>query len=42
MIMVTHNQNIAEMAQIVVKMNSGKIVDMFANDKQKNAYEIGW
>ena len=42
MIMVTHNQNIAEMAQIVVKMNSGKIVDMFANDKQKNAYKIGW
>ena len=41
-VMVTHNQNIAEMANTVVKMNSGKIFEVYANEKQKNAYEIGW
>lgn len=41
-IMVTHNQNIAEMAETVVKMNSGKITDMYQNNVQKTAYEIGW
>ena len=41
-IMVTHNQNIAEMANTVVKMNSGKVAEVYANEKQKNAYEIGW
>lgn len=42
MVMVTHNQNIAETAQKVILMNSGKIVDVSANKTQKNAYEIGW
>ena len=42
MIMVTHNANIAEMANTVIKMNSGNIVDICANDKQKAAYDIGW
>ena len=42
MIMVTHNQNIAEMAGTVIKMNSGRIADQFINKEQKNAYEIGW
>ena len=42
MIMVTHNQNIAEMAQTVIKMNSGKIVETYRNVKQKTAMEIGW
>jgi len=41
-VMVTHNQNIAEMAKTVIKMNSGKISDIYSNDKQKTAYEIGW
>lgn len=41
-VMVTHNQNIAEMANTVVKMNSGKISEVFTNEKQKTAYEIGW
>ncbi|MDE5994794.1 MAG: ABC transporter ATP-binding protein [Oscillospiraceae bacterium] len=41
-VMVTHNQNIAEMANTVVKMNSGKISEVYSNEKQKNAYEIGW
>lgn len=41
-IMVTHNLNIAEMAKTVVKMNSGKISDIYQNEVQKSAYEIGW
>ena len=41
-VMVTHNQNIAEMANTVVKMNSGKISEVSTNEKQKTAYEIGW
>ena len=41
-IMVTHNLNIAEMANTVIKMNSGKISEIYANEKQKTAYEIGW
>lgn len=42
MVMVTHNQNIAQMAETVVKMNSGKIVETFRNTKQKSAFEMGW
>lgn len=42
MIMVTHNQNIAEMAQKVIKMNSGKIVDVYENKTPKSAIDIGW
>lgn len=41
-VMVTHNQNIAEMANTVVKMNSGKISGVYTNENQKTAYEIGW
>lgn len=41
-VMVTHNQNIAEMANTVVRMNSGKISEVYINQKIKNAYEIGW
>lgn len=41
-IMVTHNLNIAGMAKTVIKMNSGKISDIYQNDIQKTAYEIGW
>lgn len=40
--MVTHNQNIAEMANTVIQMNSGKIRDIYENQVQKTAYEIGW
>jgi len=42
MVMVTHNSNIAEMANSVVKMNSGKIIEAYTNEKRKTAYEIGW
>ena len=41
-VMVTHNTNIAEMANTVIKMNSGKIAEILTNATQKTAYEIGW
>lgn len=41
-IMVTHNQNIAEMARTVIRMNSGHIAEIYTNTAQKTAYEIGW
>lgn len=41
-IMVTHNLNIAEMANKVVKINSGKIIEVSTNKVQKTVYEIGW
>lgn len=41
-IMVTHNLNIAEMAKTVIKMNSGKISEIYTNEFPKTAYEIGW
>lgn len=42
MVMVTHNQNIANMSNTVIKMNSGKIADIYSNGMQKTAYEIVW
>ena len=42
MIMVTHNNNIAETADRVIRMNSGNIVSISENEKKKSAYEIGW
>lgn len=41
-VMVTHNRNIADMANTVIKMNSGKITGVYQNEVQKTAYEIGW
>ncbi len=41
-IMVTHNQNIADMADSVVRLNSGTVLEVRENGKQKSAYEIGW
>lgn len=41
-IMVTHNLNIAETAKTVIKMNSGKISEIYTNKIRKTAYEIGW
>lgn len=41
-VMVTHNLNIAEMAKTVIRMNSGRISEIYTNDTQKTAYEIGW
>ncbi len=42
MIMVTHNLNIADMADTVIRMNSGRITETVKNAKKKSAYEIGW
>ncbi|MGM9553294.1 MAG: ABC transporter ATP-binding protein [Faecousia sp.] len=41
-VMVTHNQNIAEMADTVIRMNSGRIAESYVNQTRKSAYEIGW
>lgn len=41
-VMVTHNLNIADMANTVIKMNSGKIIQINKNETPKTAYEIGW
>lgn len=41
-VMVTHNLNIAQMANTVIKMNSGKILEIYKNKQRKTAYEIGW
>ncbi len=41
-VMVTHNQNIAEMGDTVIRMNSGKVSGIYTNERRKNAYEIGW
>lgn len=42
MIMVTHNLNIADTADTVIKMNSGNIVGTYKNQIPKSAYEIRW
>ena len=41
-LMFTHNQNIAEMANTVIMMNSGIISRVSVNPVRKTAYEIGW
>ena len=41
-VMVTHNANIAEMANTVIRMNSGEIAEIYENATQKTAFEIGW
>lgn len=42
MIMVTHNRNIAEMANTIIEMKSGTVTSSYQNEYQKSAYEIGW
>lgn len=42
MITVTHNANIADMADTVIHMNSGRITSVDKNTNVKNAYEIEW
>ena len=42
MVMVTHNENIADTADTVIKMNSGKISEIYKNKALKTAFEIGW
>ena len=40
--MVTHNQHSARMANTVIQMNSGRIVQIDTNETPETAYEIGW
>ena len=40
LIMVTHNQNIADMARTIIRVNSGKITEVVTNDQPQTAYEI--
>lgn len=42
MIIVTHNPSIALMANTVIKMNSGKIVEVIKNDKIEDAKNLRW
>ncbi len=42
MIIVTHNPSIANMANTVIKMNSGKIVSIEHNDNLVDAKDLGW
>lgn len=42
MIIVTHNPSIALMANTVIKMNSGKIVEVIKNEKQASALDLRW
>ena len=42
MIIVTHNPSIADMANTVIKMNSGKIVEIKKNKKVKEAKDLRW
>lgn len=42
MVMVTHNQNIADMANTVIRMNSGKVIEEYHNEQVKSAYDILW
>lgn len=41
-VVITHNPNIALMADRVIKMNSGKIEEIIENQCKKNAFEINW
>ena len=41
-VLITHNAGIANMADKVIKMNSGKIVDVINNSTRQKASEIIW
>ena len=41
-IIVTHNQNIAKMADVVVRMRSGKMVSCVNQDNPLSAEEVDW
>ncbi len=42
MIIVTHNPSIADMAHTVIRMNSGKVVEITKNETVKKASELRW
>lgn len=41
-VIITHNPNIAQMAHRVIKLNSGRLVDVTENKDRKPAGEIQW
>ncbi len=41
-VIITHNPNLAKMADMVIKMNSGKIVETITNDTKQRAMDIDW
>lgn len=41
-VIITHNSGISEMSDKVIKMNSGKIVDVSINTSKKDALDIHW
>lgn len=42
MIIVTHNPSIAQMGNTVIRMNSGKIVEIIHNEKVVDAKDLRW
>lgn len=42
LVMVTHNEHIAQLANTVVRVNSGQIQDIVINEEPKSVEEIGW
>ena len=41
-VVITHNTGISEMSDKVIKMNSGKIVEVVVNKTKKDAQDIHW
>ena len=42
MIMVTHNENIAKLANKIIHVGSGRVTSIVENHKPKSVEEIGW
>lgn len=42
MVMVTHNPNIAQLADTVIRMNSGRLIERVRNASRKRVDEIDW
>ena len=42
LVMVTHNEHIAQLANTLVRVNSGQIQDITVNEEPKRVEEIGW
>ena len=42
LVMVTHNEHIAQLANTVVRVNSGQIQDITVNEEPKRVEEFGW
>lgn len=42
MIIVTHNPSLADMAHMVIKVNSGRIIECYHNEQVKDAKDLRW